>query len=295
MKQFFPEDVKFISLLRHPIKQIESTFHYQEYDKLFLRHGFNRTSNKTSVFEDFFKSPMYHFRKALPLEESLPLLHNGMFFDLGYNFYNRTMSSEENDEIYKAIEEVDRDIDLMLIVEHIDESLVLMMREFCWTFEDIIYIKHNQRMHKKDHVVKSTSIRRQILKWNHADLLLYEHFNRTLWKRIEKHGPEFLDDLRFFKAKLKNFKMRCAFQGASVKTAEKSVKVSSHKTGGRVSAFDKPLCERVSLSEIDYIKRFRKSNVFEKLKKRRERRILAVHQKRLRYSEENLKKKPSSA
>ena len=289
MKQFFPKDVKFISLLRHPISQIESTFHYQEYDKLFLRIGLNYTSstsnsslsstnstinngnsttNNSSVFEEFFKAPMHYYQKALYRDASLPLLHNGMFFDLGYNFFNQTTYPDV--EIYKAIKQLDDDLDLVLITEYFDESLVLLMREYCWTFDDIIYIKHNQRAHKKKHITQNAKLQREILKWNHADFLLYQHFNRTLWQRIQKQGDGFWTDFRFFKDKLANFKMRCAFQKSIQGANQKeNVKFVGQQMGDRVSSFDRPLCERAALSEIGYIKRLRRHYSVKRVQKQR--------------------------
>ena len=280
MKEFFPPDVKFVSLLRHPISQIESTFYYQEYGKLFRKVGLNFTSSSpnstnnnsngtdsSSAFEEFFKSPMYYYQRASSLDESLPLMHNGMFFDLGYSFFNRT--TYHDDEIYKAIQQLDKDLDFVMITEHFDESLVLLMREFCWTFDDIIYIKHNQRAHKKKHITQNVRLRRKILKWNHADFLLYQHFNRTLWKRIEKQGDRFWADFKFFKAKLDNFKMRCSFQNSIKGTSKKSVKFVGQQMGESVSSFDRPLCERAALSELDYIKRIRRHYTLERLQEHR--------------------------
>ena len=270
MKRFFPEDVKFISLLRHPIKQVESTFHYQGFDKLFRKYGLNHTSNTSDMnsstnFGEFFKSPKRYYWKALAHEESLPLLHNGMFFDLGYNFYNQ--STYPDDKIYEAIKELEQDLHMVLITEHFDESLVLLMREFCWTFDDIIYIKHNQRVHKKENIIEKVNVRRRILNWNRADLLLYQHFNQTLWKRIRQQGDGFWTDFRFFKEKLKNFKMRCGFQASITKASrKKGAQVSDQRIGERVNSFDRPLCERVALTEIEYINRFRKQYKLERNK-----------------------------
>ena len=71
-----------------------------------------------------------------------------MLFDLGYPAKISTASepsSDNEDDLKSAIHNIERDFDLVLITEYFDEGLVLMMREFCWTFDDIIYLKQNAR------------------------------------------------------------------------------------------------------------------------------------------------------
>lgn len=47
--------------------------------------------------------------------------------------------------IKKHIDELEEKIDLVLIMEYFDESLVLLKRELCWDLDDVVYFKLNQR------------------------------------------------------------------------------------------------------------------------------------------------------
>lgn len=47
--------------------------------------------------------------------------------------------------IQKHIDELAEKIDLVLIMEYFDESLVLLKRELCWELDDVVYFKLNQR------------------------------------------------------------------------------------------------------------------------------------------------------
>ena len=47
--------------------------------------------------------------------------------------------------IQKHIDELAEKIDLVLITEYFDESLVLLKRELCWELDDVVYFKLNQR------------------------------------------------------------------------------------------------------------------------------------------------------
>ena len=62
-------------------------------------------------------------------------------FDLGLEpkFYS------DSKEVMRYIQELDQQLDLVLILEYFDESLVLMKRLLCWDLEDLVYIKQKVR------------------------------------------------------------------------------------------------------------------------------------------------------
>lgn len=66
---------------------------------------------------------------------------SGQIFDLGlqHKYYNDPVM------IQKHIDELAEKIDLVLIMEYFDESLVLLKRELCWELDDVVYFKLNQR------------------------------------------------------------------------------------------------------------------------------------------------------
>ena len=45
--------------------------------------------------------------------------------------------------------ELDRQFDLVLILEHFDESLILLQNLMCWSTEDLVYLKQNERISKE--------------------------------------------------------------------------------------------------------------------------------------------------
>lgn len=65
----------------------------------------------------------------------------GQIFDLGlqHKYYNDPVM------IQKHIDELAENIDLVLIMEYFDESLILLKRELCWELDDVVYFKLNQR------------------------------------------------------------------------------------------------------------------------------------------------------
>jgi len=71
----------------------------------------------------------------------LSVSYAGQIFDLGlqHKYYNDPLM------IQKHIDELTEKIDLVLIMEYFDESLVLLKRELCWELDDVVYFKLSQR------------------------------------------------------------------------------------------------------------------------------------------------------
>lgn len=84
-----------------------------------------------------------------------------------------------------------------------DHSLVLFRRQMCWSLEDIAYyaLKVNGKK-KKPKVDDDVAKKIRALDW--MDNMLYQHFNTTLWQKIEKEKGFFeeLQQLQEMKAKL---------------------------------------------------------------------------------------------
>ena len=71
---------------------------------------------------------------------------------------------------------------MVLVGEHLDESLVLLRRKMCWQLEDVVHfsLKVSRRPSSPmlpEHVD-------EIMKFNAVDARLYEHFNASLWRAI---------------------------------------------------------------------------------------------------------------
>ncbi len=58
--------------------------------------------------------------------------------------------------------------------------------------------------------VLSPQIRRGIESWNTADMLMYDHFNRTFWDKVRHYGPTFTQDLKLFRELNRKVTAECA-------------------------------------------------------------------------------------
>ena len=243
------KNAKYITILREPVSQYVSSFYYFEIDKLLgLQH-------RKNPLEEFLKDPDKHLFSLSIRKGDLPdvanLMQSGMMYDLGYDFLefvNRTL-------LDNAIKRLESELDLVLLLEYFDESLVLMMREFCWDFDDILYIKMNAMKYKRPKL--SSNARRRILKMNEADVALYHHFNRTFWKKVKKYGKEFWGDVAEFRRRNANMVKICSPREVEEKAFRINVTIKGLVMGQTVGRFHRPFCRKLMMTEVQYLDYFR--------------------------------------
>lgn len=184
MAEIMRPEAKYITIIRHPITHFYSVASYFKPQK---RH--NCTHDITS--RDF---PSEQCLEKLAKHQGYQakILYNGQLFSLGFN---TTKVLAEYKSVLKAVDQVDTEMDLVLITEYFDESLILLKKLMCWSFEDILYISQKRSGRK---YTFSDHIKRRLLSWNFADVILYNHFNKSLWQKIDSYGSPFWEDLQYF-------------------------------------------------------------------------------------------------
>ena len=195
LDRIMKKGTKYITIIREPSTQWESAF-----DQFLFQQAITNYSQvpRTKWIKTFLKKPEYHRAKlrVMPYESvkgrRWHYSQNSQMYDLGLEAH----SFRHEVIINKTIDILAREFDLILVMEYFDESLLILKKEFCWNFEDIVYMPKNFRA-KRNKLTKK--VRRKILAWNRADVLLYNYFNRTLWRKIEEYGPGFSDDLKYFR------------------------------------------------------------------------------------------------
>lgn len=248
-------DTKYITILRDPVSQFESTFNYMELYRYF------KLTNYSNPLEVFLRKPREYLlnltRNVKTFPEPMYLVRNGMFFDLGLS---PSLQDNENG-IRDAIKNIESEFALVLIMEYFDESLVLLKREFCWDLDDVIYIKQNQRKPGKNTSTSglSSQLKDKIREWNRADVLLYEHFNKTFWEKIKQHGPGFYRDLADLRRKNQEMYKDCVSPEEVTEVAFRLTgKIRAFKLNEGVTAVNRYLCQKMLTNEIEYINYFRR-------------------------------------
>lgn len=85
----------------------------------------------------------------------------------------------------------------VMILEYFDEGLVMLMRDFHWSFYDIAY----QVMKKnKGFPLPSEESMRYIKESHKLDYVLYDAAVETFLKNLDRQGQDYFDDLHTFKA-----------------------------------------------------------------------------------------------
>lgn len=200
MNSLFPKETsKYLTILRNPVDNFESVFNYMQLGKrIGLCHG-------PDCLQLFLSRNGIPFKTVRESKSEGRLFRNPMLHDLGLSFkyyQNRTAVQE-------YIRFLDDEFDLVLIMDHFDESLVLMKRLLCWNMEDILYLKLNERQDVEKDAKLTQEVRENIKSWNKADAMLFEHFNKSLWEKIENQGDSFRNELAIFREKTKQIRRAC--------------------------------------------------------------------------------------
>lgn len=235
MRSLMPSGTKFITILRHPISRFESAFLFEDFPA-FL--GISSSSN-----------PLYQFLRRLDKYKSevttMYTLRNGMSFDLGLD-----PEDFENTEVIRSfISSVEKDFDLVLLLEYFDESLVLLKRHLCWSLQDVLYLKHNARLQsfKKHHIPKQ--FRNVFLEWNEADVFLYHYFNQTFWEKVDSQGENFWYEVNLLRKKSLAMRKECLVPGEH-RDSHKSRTVSRLILNPNVGERNQQLCQEIGRAHV---------------------------------------------
>ena len=251
MNVLFPRKLtKYISVLRHPISQWESTFQYINFS--YILH----IADRKDPMDFFLNHPptMKNIIEIARKKPSLYLIRNPLFFDLGldYQHYDNVTF------IRRALKTLDDDFDLVLIMKHFDESLTLLRRRLCWDIDDVVYFKMNERLNKHKRRVMSESHTRKIKAWNNADMVLYNYFVEKFWKEIKDEGPGFYEEVLELRRRREFYSKMC-IEGSTVEVAYSAVYVKGYKMRTNLAGDTKVFCERMLKNEIHYMDYFRKN------------------------------------
>lgn len=245
MHFLFPkETTAYISILRDPVAQYESVFNYMK-----LWEGLNIPGylDSMEILKKYLLNVSSFSSARMDSKLASCLLRNPMFFDLGLDFvYFQDMSA-----VWKYIQFLESEFTLVMIMEHFDESVVLLKRLLCWELEDVVYLKQNERQDKDKRIV-SEKLKQNIRSWNQADGMLYQAFNKTLWKKIAAEGPEFYEDLARFRKLQKEVFEKCVKSSALAK-AYSGKYVKGYKIRDDLPPMTKKYCSDMTKNELSFM------------------------------------------
>ena len=187
LNRFMPPSTKIISILRHPATQLKSSFNY---------FGVAiQLANVSLTFSDFIDNPAFYIniRPSLKL-----LMWNGMSVDLGLmnNKYipwlvtksDIDSSSMLRGYVYAFLESVEKSIDLMLISEYFEESIVLLKIFLNWDLEDVTFFSLNKAIDTSSLDQFTDAEINKVIEWNFIDYLLYRRMLNTFLQKMYSPG-----------------------------------------------------------------------------------------------------------
>ncbi|XP_066511066.1 galactosylceramide sulfotransferase-like [Hoplias malabaricus] len=172
-----PVDTSYITILRDPAELFESSFHY--FGRLVPLTWKISGDDKLG---GFLREPeLYYDQEGF----NSFYLKNLLFFDFGQD----NNLPPDDPRVEEGIQAIAQRFELVMLVEHFEESLILLKDALCWDMEDLLFFKLNAR--KGSTVSKLTpELRAKALQWNSIDWKLYQHFNATFWQKVEAYGLE---------------------------------------------------------------------------------------------------------
>ncbi|XP_071949925.1 galactosylceramide sulfotransferase-like [Antedon mediterranea] len=197
MEKVMKPNTKYITIIRDPSTQIESNFGYFFLNKVF------HLENETNPFRTFVLNPLFYW-KTYNRNLFRNYMRNPNLFDFGLS----ETDQEDILTVKQFIKRLSKDFDLVLIQEYFNESLLLLKKMFCWEMDDVIYLIKGERSNKIRYTIEP-ELRETIRNWSWADAMLYEHFNKTFWRKVDDYGPSFKADLQEFEFKLNKMFHNC--------------------------------------------------------------------------------------
>ncbi|XP_035663501.1 galactose-3-O-sulfotransferase 2-like [Branchiostoma floridae] len=182
----FPPETKYISIIRQPFSHLKSQINYFHLPKAL---GIQHTKNPV---KKFLKDP-WRYRNGS--ETFFPHVNitwdgtrNPMTFDMGWP----AERADDEEEARKYISQLDADFTLVMILEHLDESVVLLRRLMCWELRDVLFYsksKNSRPYLYKTYMASATELENH-RSWSAVDYLLYNTFNNSLWRKINAQVTE---------------------------------------------------------------------------------------------------------
>ncbi|KAK3092806.1 hypothetical protein FSP39_007431 [Pinctada imbricata] len=183
-------------------------------------------------------------------------MRNGMAYDFGFPINDIRNASRM--KIDKFVKKLDVEFDLVIVLEHLDESLVLMRRMLRWSMKDILYILQSNKG-----VINSTDVKNSLTgrdrqrhrEWEPVDIALYNHFLNKLLKQVYKQGASFQKELEDFK-----LTKHAAMQFCEDKKIKEELKWTIESTNEEITinSYDCTMLETIGLKFTPLIKQSKK-------------------------------------
>ncbi|XP_013390731.1 galactosylceramide sulfotransferase [Lingula anatina] len=239
IQKIMQDGAVYFTILRNPTSVFESIFSYYNIAQVYKL-------NATNGLATFLERPKYYF--TFPIPDVDAALRNPLLVDFGMN----VDMSDNITAIYEKILELEQNFDLVMIAEYFDESLILLKHLLNWSLTDLVNVRLNARPKQKIVQLDPGNLAK-MKSWNAGDHLLYDHFNRTFWRKIKLFGVERLQkEVEELRKINQYWKAVCYDKETNVKAKglQKYTEVVTYKLSQQGSKHMD--CSLMSLQEIEF-------------------------------------------
>lgn len=189
-KFLYPDTVR-VTVLRNPADVFESLWEH-----------YNLSKRYNTTIKQFIEQPETNLVECNHCKITG---RNQMSRDLGFDNDQRT----DDNAVRDFINLIDRDFHLVMIEEHLEESLVLFANLMNWPLEYVQHLILND--HKISRKYKlSDNHRLQLTIMNRVDTRLYSHFLDKFRRCVQQYGQQqMVNDVRRLRALNKKLENRC--------------------------------------------------------------------------------------
>ncbi|XP_076442734.1 uncharacterized protein LOC143281409 [Babylonia areolata] len=111
--------------------------------------------------------------------------------------------------VKEHIDKLDRELDLVMVMERFHDSVVLLKRRTCLQMKDILHFQLNSGGNRlRLHLTESD--KDFLGNWQMADNMIYEHFYRKFEAEVEREGDSFRQEVRYFRTVLDRVEKYCS-------------------------------------------------------------------------------------
>ena len=191
-----------------PSRLLSSLNFYNHQVSPFLKRYFGFRPHPDGKEEEEAESELRRISRKTVKKQLLlagPELYNSLATDTGL----RPTKHMKREEVARHLHKLDRELNLVMVMERLPESLVLLKRRACLAIRDIVHLHLNSA---KNVYVQSLpdSVRRDLRVLQQADHTLYDHFYAKFQREVlEEEDKGFGEEVQHFNDVLQQVKTFC--------------------------------------------------------------------------------------